>query len=108
MDSLFSWVGMAFLALVAVQTFIVFVPRSRTKKKSPACWNAERDMDHYFSAGVGTIKYDKLLHRDPEAEAALQRALDHMTENTTLGKHNVSCPKCWERYEALKRRYCGG
>jgi len=63
------------------------------------CENAIEDINFFFLRSARTSK---------EAEAALWRAIHHMTKGTTLEKHNVSCPKCWAHYEKMKREHCGG
>ena len=62
------------------------------------CKDAKKDIDFYFSKTENTRKMKK----------AIQRAIDHMTQGTTVEKHNISCPECWRYYEQMKRKHCGG
>jgi len=32
----------------------------------------------------------------------------HLTVGSTVGKHNVSCQSCWDYYQSMKRKHCGG
>ena len=32
----------------------------------------------------------------------------HLTVGSKVGKHNVSCQPCWDYYQGMKRRHCGG
>lgn len=70
----------------------------KRKRKIYACEEVIKDIDFYFSRPENSDEMAK----------ALIRALDHMTEGTTREKHNVSCSRCWNYYQEMKRRYCGG
>jgi hypothetical protein len=63
-----------------------------------SCEWARQDIDFYFSSP--TPSQDK--------EAAMWRALEHMTADSTPDHHNVSCQACWKYYEELKQKHCGG
>lgn len=65
------------------------------------CPDAERDMDYFFQnfqQPAGT----------PEGNTALWRAVNHMTEGTTLENHHIACQSCWDRCMNLKRKHEGG
>ncbi|KKQ46129.1 MAG: hypothetical protein US63_C0006G0006 [Candidatus Moranbacteria bacterium GW2011_GWC2_37_8] len=64
------------------------------------CRDAKSDIDFHFSHPWQSEK------GEPPEE--LFRALHHMTKGTTLERHNVSCQKCWDYHEAMKRKHCGG
>jgi len=73
----------------------------KIKNKAYVCKDAIRDIDFYFSGDEGKTTQ--------EQDKALNRALyEHMTLGTVLKKHNIACQKCWDYYQEMKRRYCGG
>jgi len=71
------------------------------------CKQAVEDMAFYFTSKTGTVEDGKFI-QNKKAEAALQRAIEHMTAGSTAEHHNIACQGCWDRYMALKRAYCGG
>jgi DNA-directed RNA polymerase subunit RPC12/RpoP len=64
------------------------------------CREALEDIDFYYSGkGANT----------PEQEKALNRALyGHMVVGSTKEKHQIACQKCWDYYQEMKRKHCGG
>ena len=63
------------------------------------CKTARRKIDSYFVDPAPS----------KETEEALRDVLyNHLTMGTTVEKHNVSCQTCWDYYEEMKQRYCGG
>lgn len=73
------------------------------------CSHCRADIQAYFQSGVGSVlPGETKIHRDLEAEAGLNRALEHMTKGSTQHRHLVSCEECWKYYNKLKRRHCGG
>jgi len=67
-------------------------------KENYTCKDAKEDIDLVFSGKSVQEHID-----------ALDRALDwHMTVGTTVEKHNISCQSCWDYYQEMKRRHCGG
>jgi len=70
------------------------------RRLSYTCKDAKKDIDFYFS-GEGKATR--------EQEKAIKRAVfKHMTIGSTIEKHNIACRKCWNYYQRLKRKYCGG
>jgi hypothetical protein len=65
------------------------------------CLNAEKDMDFFFQNFQQPVG-------GTEQNAALFRALNHMTAGSTLEHHNIACQQCWDRYMELKRTHEGG
>ncbi len=68
------------------------------ENKDYTCKLAKQDIDFFFSRPVPNNSKDK----------ALNRALEHMTQGTTPEKHNVSCQNCWDYYQKMKQKHCGG
>lgn len=68
------------------------------KNRNYTCEEAHYDIEFFFSSP----KMDK------GREEVLFRALEHMTQGTTVEKHNISCQPCWDFYMEMKRQHCGG
>ena len=75
--------------------------------QSYTCADSERDMDFYFEKAIEFAHQGKYVPPS-EAHQALERALSHMTEGSTVGNHHIACQKCWDRYIDLKRAHCHG
>lgn len=65
-----------------------------------ACAKAKDSMDLLFSTNAMFSKQQK--------ETLNLIIYRHMTVGTTVDKHNISCKSCWDYYDKLKQRYCGG
>ena len=64
------------------------------------CKAAKEKIDFFFS-GAGK--------RSQQQEEAINDVLyNHLTIGSTIGKHNVSCHPCWDYYQGMKQRHCGG
>ena len=68
------------------------------KPRTYGCEEARADVDYFF----------KRVKKSPKKEEALNRAIEHMTKGTTRERHNVSCRKCWDYKEGMKKDHCGG
>lgn len=73
------------------------------RKAGYSCEDCRKDIDFFFE-GPAWVDYQP----SREQEEAQNRALGHMTAGSTHGKHNIDCQKCWDYYEGMKRKHCGG
>lgn len=70
------------------------------KPKVYGCKDARSDIDYFF-------QYNN-IYCGPKATKGLKRAIEHMTQGTTVGHHNISCQPCWDYRMGMKQKYCGG
>lgn len=63
------------------------------------CEWARQDIDFYFSSSP---------HPTPLHEAAVWRALNHVTAGSTVKRHKIACPSCSKYYENLKKQQGAG